>query len=233
VASNADHAEEGELRLLGALGRLRAITGDPQGGLALQRDATLAWVKRHPEEASYSLSAWFRLAGALGDASSLDEAERARDRILRQLPGYAETPYVVLYRCSARLLLGRSNAADIKALRRLATNEGPPAPGQVPEHVRWAAIRWLVRYDQAERLHWEPELRRARDAKPPDQEDPAAETAALAGLDTALARHEETEAGAAVEELRRRQRAIVDHLLRAADSGGHSRASYVANFYPY
>ncbi|MFM7201189.1 MAG: hypothetical protein ACKO6N_10390 [Myxococcota bacterium] len=100
-------AFEPHLKLLGALGRLHAVTGDPAQALVFQMEAARQWLERHcVTEVSYPLSEWYRLAGALEDEAAFGEAESllARLEVLSGQPGLGSV-YLRLSRAVARFRL--------------------------------------------------------------------------------------------------------------------------------
>lgn len=100
-------AFEPHLKLLGALGRLHAVTGQPAQALVFQREAAQQWLERHcVAEVSYPLSEWYRLAGALEDEAAFGEAESLLARLVVRSgqPGLGSV-YLKLSRAVARVRL--------------------------------------------------------------------------------------------------------------------------------
>ena len=129
------------LRLLGALGRMRAMQGKPQQALTLQREAALAWLERGmATDASYPLTEWMRLAGALHDPQAFAEAEDFHLRLKLRMAVESDafvSNYVKLAWCRGLVQLGKAERS-LGALRDLANNE------QIEAHLRWSAARWLI-----------------------------------------------------------------------------------------
>jgi hypothetical protein len=145
-------------------------------------------------------------------------------------------PYVRLSRARASIQLGSVDARTTHDLDDLANNP------RLPEHVRWAAVRWIARAGSGA----EPEVGRAFEAL--DQAlraaslkvPPPADTIrgmraviALTHLDRALATRDHQAAATALDDLRQADPGPVEELVRAAERRQHDTCEYVARFYPY
>ncbi len=100
------------LHVLGALARLDAVTGAPDQALERQRQIAHAFVEAClPQETSFSLCEWYRLAGALG--RELDEADDFRRRV-ESLGGFDDFGgrFVAVKRALALALRGAPEAAQ-------------------------------------------------------------------------------------------------------------------------
>ena len=129
------------LALLGALGRLLAVSGDAPRALEYQMEAARGFLERMDRESvSFPLTEWYRLAGALDDHSAFDAAETVRQTV-EALGGVGPgQPYVEL---------GPSQGADgVDDRRSPGRGDDPRAARRdraMPSHIRWAAVRWHVR----------------------------------------------------------------------------------------
>ncbi len=218
------------LGLLGALGRLLAITGKTEEALRLQEQAAQGFFDRLAYASiSFPLSEWYRLAGALGDPAAFERAEALFAKV-EQLEGFDDSgmPYVRLARARGQALLGREGAES--TLTALARGRG------VPDHVRWSAIRWLcfvlASTDHLfEASEWLSEIQEDLDAH--RGHAATAETfLRLSHLDLALALGNEARRDHALERLEALQRHPVGTLM-AHRPEGTPAGEYVARFYPY
>jgi hypothetical protein len=218
-----------QLKLAGALARLAAVRGRSREALDTQRRLARSLVANLEfDEISYQMAEWYRLAGALGDEDAFREAEC----FLRQVQaiggfGLDGNPYVELARCRAMVLLPRLGNPTT-ALSELT---------QTPiDHLRWSAIRWLVRHTRSHDLEHLRALRQATTApmsspRGPSRRRLAMKFAALVDIDRAVANGEVAEGERLVEELAVLEPGVMGHLLSVAP--GNGRAHYVAQFYPY
>lgn len=140
-AALADGSRE-QWRLAGAWARVLAVTGHAPRALDLQRDICCAFLAAYlPEDTSFALAEWFRLAGALARRDAFEAAERARLRVdAMGGPGADGAMYVALARARAMVQLGIRQGPDPAGA--LAAIAGSP---DAPAHVRWAAVRWCLR----------------------------------------------------------------------------------------
>ena len=115
-------AFEPHLKLLGALGRLWAVTGRPELALQTAGEAAHGFLDRQAfDEISYPLSEWYRLAGALTDRAAFAEAEAMRDTVEgRGGLGLDGNAYVTLSRARARMSSASVDDARRKILARSA-----------------------------------------------------------------------------------------------------------------
>lgn len=221
-----------ELRLRGALGRLLAVTGRLVEALGLQREAALAFLDLlHPEDVSYPLAEWYRLAGVLSERDSLLEADRVRRRVL-QLGGFGlwGDPYVDLARSKALVLLGYDDGEfPAERLRKIA------ADSSIPSHVRWSGARWHARWlavrgdDDASRSILE-SMRSAAEADGRDAPQ-ARRFWLLASLDRALRAGDASVAVDYLGRLQEMQPGLFANLMGAEDPG--TATERVALHYPY
>jgi len=221
------------IKLLGAMARLEAVTGDPSLALDYQTECSLQWMQRFQfREVSFSLSEQFRLAGALGDQAALADATVVYDELVRrgELSGLSRA-YVDLSRCRAMVM---SDTPD-RALERL---QGLFDDEHSPVQLQLSAARWL---SQAHR--------KMGDAKSADvvQETLAgiARTATndidvvqkyltLASLDQALADGAAAKAATAVGELQEIEAYPTNHLVASySEQRADSVEAYVQRYYPY
>jgi hypothetical protein len=71
-----------QLKLMGALGRLHAVTGRAAQALPMQEQAAVAFFGQlEYAEVSFPLTEWYRLAGVSGDQQAFDRAERLHERV--------------------------------------------------------------------------------------------------------------------------------------------------------
>jgi len=110
-------ASDAQLRLLGALARRDAVTGRPVTACAAAETLTKAWFDRYqPGEASYPLSLWLKLAGALNDPASFARADRALNRLrLLAGPGHHGLPWSEAARRHGAILLGHTTSDIFRA----------------------------------------------------------------------------------------------------------------------
>ncbi len=144
VADNAErelpaagHEHEGDLKLLGALGRLYASWGQLERARAHLARTSEAWIALDkPDDASYPLTERVRVLGLLGDAAALAKVEVPPT--LWEGRGGA---YLRLARGRAWVLCGdRARAAADLA-------DGAADWDDAPVHVRASRLRWLHRLD--------------------------------------------------------------------------------------
>jgi hypothetical protein len=221
-----------ELRLRGALGRLLAVTGRPAQALPLQREAALAFLDLlHPEEVSYPLSEWYRLAGVLSDRASISEADHVWRRV-RQLGGFGLSgdPYVELARSKALVLLEDKDGDFPEGRLRRITGDG-----SIPSHVRWSGARWLARWlagkgDEAASRSVIELIQAAAEADGRDAPQ-ARRFWLLASLDQALRIADRSQADECLDRLRGMQPGLLGNLIGSADS--RTATGQVALLYPY
>jgi hypothetical protein len=216
------------LGLLGALGRLLAVSGDPERALEYQMEAAQGFLERmEPESVSFPLAEWYRLAGALGDRPAFDAAESARRTVEAQGGFGPGQPYVLLARAKALVALRLHAEAAEETLERIGTDE------HVASHVRWSAVRWHVRLREergqaageilgrldAAGARGAVEARRARPFR------------LLVELDRAARRQDRAGGDAALAEFGRLEPGVAGHLGRAAPPG--QELETIIRFYPY
>lgn len=129
-----------ELRLRGAIGRLRAVTGRAEQAHDDQRTIAEAFAALYAEDdVARPLSEWSRLAGALGDEASLAAACALHEQLLgRGGYGGLGARYVELAMTRARLMLDPSDE-DARASGRALCDDR-----SLPDHVRWSAHRCVA-----------------------------------------------------------------------------------------
>jgi hypothetical protein len=216
------------LGLLGAVGRLLAVSGEPARALAHQMEAARGLLERMERESvSFPLAEWYRLAGALGERAAFDAAEAVRRDVEAQGGLGPGRPYVELARARALVALGAEPGDAEETLERLGRDE------EVPSHVRWSAVRWHVRLREEQGLdatavlarfdvaagRGEAEARRARPFR------------VLVELDRAVRGGDGAAGVAALAELAALQPGVVGHLARAAAPA--EAAAAVARLFPY
>ena len=220
-------AYQPQLRLLGALARLWAVTGRPREALELQERLARAFFDAFEYgEMSFQFSEWFRLSGAVEDRDAFETADQLYQRVLTLGAfGIGGSPFVELARAKAMVMLRIAlDDEPVRVLERLAT------ASEVPHHVRWSAARWAIRAcldrDAGERAG---QMRAQLDAAASvDCSGSAAKQDTLAALDACLRNGEDCVAQ--VERLRGMEPGLIGHLANAAPSGA---AAYIARFYPY
>ena len=225
-----DHAFAPHLELLGALGRLFALTGQPAKALAHQEQAARGFFERHEYASiSFPISECYRLAGALEDAAAFDRAEDLREKV-EQLEGFDEggLPYVRLTRARARVLLHDEGAMpDLEALGR---------DRNLPDHVRWSAIRWLCFHLISNRNFFEASEWLSKiedDVEAGRGHAGTAETFLwLSRLDLALEQGNESRRDHALERLVSLQ-PHQTRTLRDTRPAGTNADAYVPRFFPY
>jgi hypothetical protein len=221
-------AFQSQLRMLGALARLWAVTGRPREALDLQERIARAFFDAFEySDLSFQFSEWFRLSGALADRGSFDRAEELyRHMLTLGAFGLDGSVYVDLARARGMVMLGAAQADDVAALfERLATS------AEVPEHVRWSAARWGIQaHLQAAAPERAQTLRARLDRAAREQPNGSpAKHAALAALDTCVRSGRDPLAPLA--QLQAIEPGVVGHLRRAAPAD--HEAAYLTTFYPY
>ena len=217
------------LVLLGALGRLLAVSGDAQRALEYQMEAARGSLERMDRDnVSHPLSEWYRLAGALDDRAAFDAAETVRRTVEAQGGVGAGQPYVELARANAQIALTTGDCENAATtLARLGTAE------HIPAHVRWSAVRWLVRLHEERGQDATAVLAGLDAATAPGAADPgrARRFRVLVELDRATRRQDAATGAAGLAELEGLDPGVVGHLRRAAPPG--RAPAWVARFYPY
>jgi len=116
-------------KVRGAWARWLAADGQAAAALALQRRIVRDLVQgMQDDEASYSLAEWMRLAGALGDAPSLEEAIELERRLQRQ--GSLSDNAQMYLDCAAAMGLAALGRLEAAHARRRAVS----AASHVPNH---------------------------------------------------------------------------------------------------
>jgi hypothetical protein len=226
-------AHQMQLRVEGALARLWSIMGRPNDALRRHEElAQLYFDNLLYGEVSFPLSEWFRLSGVVGDKESFDRADEMRDAVAA-VGGFGlhGSVYVELARCKALSCL-----APLAEDGVLATLNNVAHDLRAPQHVRWSAVRWLMRQDatvldEQTRAGLRSALEKAAALPDAQRNHSAAVNAALVKLDTATQAHLPAQAEAAVTELTRLDPGVIQHLQAAA--GTSNQASYIASHYPY
>jgi hypothetical protein len=220
------------LRLLGALGRLLSAVGKWSEGLALQREAARGFCSRlSPSDLSYPLSEWYRLAGVLRDEQAFREADLMRQQAAQmQAPDLIDNPYVDLAMCRARVMLGKDLDAALSRLQSLCLDPS------LPSHVRWSAVRWLVRAigvqpDASQAERWIESLRAAANGSARDARL-ASRYSDLIDLDRAVRDSDSERSSTVVLRMQAADPGLFKNLLLGAPNGLR-RPAHLANVYPY
>jgi len=234
-----------QLRLVGALGRLLAVTGRPRDGLASQREAAEEFAALGGDgllEISFPLSSWYRLAGMLRDGAAFDDAETLYRTVAARGDLGAGIEYVELARAGAMVRLSRRLGSDPEAtLRRIAGDT------KRESHLRWSAARSLAALLRIEaRISEEDEIETALLAAGQWPRNGAAASALapsdvrtaktyhdLVLLDRAVEAQDASAAAAAAERVAAAEPGLCRNLFTAADSMGADRAAHLAEAYPY
>lgn len=190
------------LKLQGAVGRARAAIGDFEGASALLRATLSRWLERDPAQASYALCELLRVEGVLGRGGSV---AALRDREVRAQLSAADSTT----RAYVSLALGRALAQTGDPRGGLELLEGELFDGDVPQHVKDAALRW--RAVAARALG---DVQRAREAVERLELGDESDQRWLARLDAVVA-----DAGAGADGAQ----ACLDGLLAVAGGGDEAR----------
>lgn len=229
-------AFDDHLKLLGALGRLYAVTGRVPEALGFQREAAKAWIDRmNYGETSFPLCEWIRLAGVSGLSDEFGGARASLEEADLLGNIHADrNPYL-------RLAIGRAAAmlGDLDtAWKQL---DGLPGDVGVPVHVRAGAARWQALIADENSADWPgvtfsflDELEAMKRAGDPSVSATAGKAIALVNLDRAVRRSDEDAAHKAIAGLRELEPYPVSHLLQVAPATPVlARAGYVRRHYPY
>jgi hypothetical protein len=216
-------------RLEGAVARYRAVSGEPQAALRRQAALAEAYVGiLSPGDASFPLTEWLRLAGALQDRHAFADADAMREALGPMGAfGLAGSPYVDLARERAALRLGiGERAATLDRLHAIATDEA------IASHVRWSAARvWIGAATDGGGSAVAAALAAAADDPDARRHHAARVAAALVSLDRSLARGSPPDGAGAIARLRSLEPGILRHLDGAR--GDMPLPEYVATYYPY
>ncbi len=221
------------LKLLGAHGRLQGVTGRAEEALATAQKAARGHFERFAyDQVSYPLSEWLRLAAALKQRASFDEAWALAERV-DALAGHTPTGWDFLrlaHACGlARLEADeqatQSHADGASASTALAAiisahGEGRFA-GPAGPALRALHLLALSRGHESERSRLRAALGDTRSGLLADLD------AAVAGVGGDL-----TE-GMALAALQAKEPQTLHHLLGAPLPPDIARAAYVARYYPY
>lgn len=209
-------AELDDLRIMGAWGRLLLTMGRPEDALERQQEALEGWLAyREFAECSYPLSAIYILAAGLEDERAWGDA-REQEMKLRERASFRpdSLPYLTLTASRARLRLG------IEREEALSDLEGLSADGNIPEHVRASALRWLAR-SNAHRTHAIEALAELQEANPRSRGD----FRGLVELDDAL---RVSDSPTFARDISSVAASMYDNAPEAMEP-----ARFVADFYPY
>jgi len=200
-----------QLVLLGALARLRSVTGEPEKALRDQEELAKLWTELgHDRRASHPLVEWMRLAGALGDWESFARANELKRQVEGSFRKY-DRCYVDLSWARAQVLFKSKPSGEAQnVLEQLAGDDS------IPSEIKWSARRVLKRVedegaDSSERWHVE-------------------RNKYLAALDKSLEHGQQADADGHVKCLGNLEPGLIGHLLKAASD---ERSAYVQRFYPY
>ncbi len=132
-------AFEGHLKLLGAFGRLLAVTGRAEDALGYQQEAALGWEERALYHGmTYAVCEWLHLAAALGERAAWREAEAYLDHVAdRAGTAVMLSPYLRLARARAFTWFDEHEEA-LTLLGGIGAEEG------TPEELHCAAARHRV-----------------------------------------------------------------------------------------
>lgn len=223
--------DDHQLRLLGALARLYAVTGRERKALELQQAIAAAFLERGGfDDISFQLAEWYRLAGALGDEAAWHAAQRFEERALQRgsYPPNAVC-FVQLARLRGAVALGSSGDGMRRELESLATSP------EVPDHVCDAAARWLAVMLEARGL---PGADRVLARLQPAADEPRAyddsrhAASLLVQMQRALARGASEHAAELAERFAELEPGIAGHL-RTSPAPGESFAERLLRLYPY
>jgi hypothetical protein len=217
-----------ELRLAGAVARLRAFTGHREEAMQAQKELALEHLAALDyDEVSRPLCEWMRLAAALGAKQSFEEAvERTGSLMAAGVLGPDDESYIMLARARGQVILRMENEAERDHLRRLAQDASLPA------HVRCSAARsFLASTRRTAAFDLIAEARNLLDITCQADEANGTVFRALADLDEALSQGDGAAEQAALKCLRHANEGLVRNLTLDVPGTAHSKA--VALFYPY
>ncbi|MDX9723912.1 MAG: hypothetical protein RBU37_24395 [Myxococcota bacterium] len=226
LAGDASFAPHQKLR--GAVGRLHAVTGNPELGLQYQLQAIDGWMGLNAyQETSYPLSAAYRLAGALGQRDTFELLEQRAAKVRSRVPLGSGELYVRIARLGA--LLGFERAEELGEAR--AELERLAQDLRIPGHQRMMALRFLWRLqrragelDEAQRsLGQLQELAGSGERAQANRAFWAMEEALVVGQD----------AQPALQKLLVLRPQPTGLLMQAAERLGEEPAAYVLRFWPY
>lgn len=213
------------LRLLGAVGRLMAVTGYPREALDMELEAAEGYLERlEYREISWPLSVAMRLAGALMDRKSYERAVQVWERVDAERLDATSRRFVEHARTVAKVLLGEADDDVVLALKALADDL------YARDHLRYSAHRYLI---QAHRQRGESELvAKSRERLYEDvAKSPAARSPHIA---LALVRLDEDPYDLeAWQDLCRWDPGVTGHLERVARERKESPGIVASRFYPY
>lgn len=231
VANEPRESFAPELRVQGALGRLRAFMGDAEGALRIQQQLAMAHFDAlNYEEVSRPLCEWLRLAATLGERESFARAVDLRSQLDAVGPLTPnDIAYLRLAVARGRCELGPPSREILDELTALSLSP------DVRDHVLRSAGRWRLR--AARQLDASSdavaEARADFDRACPEG-DPGRDARvfrALVRLDDALEAHAGAEARAALEALREATPGLILNLTSSVSA--EDQAAHVARFYPY
>jgi hypothetical protein len=218
------------LVLQGALGRLKAVCGEPHRALELQEEAAVGFADRlKGSEASRPLAEWLRLSGVVQDAVAFDRAVEFRHRL--EAVGdvsHGDEPYLDLAWAKGRVL-GVGTGDPELTLRRLIEPDSH-------YHVGFSAVRWLVRWLDSDKRATDADHHLHRlDEEGRDQVSQrgkiAARYAALIRLDRALSQGDSDGARAASKIVERLQYGLWRNITRGRNDPESNRQ--LALLFPY
>lgn len=231
--TRGSEAFEDHIKLLGAVARLEAVSGDPAVALAYQSECSSQWMRRFQFQAvSFSLSEQFRLAGCLNDAGELDKANALYDELVSrgELSGLPRA-YVDLSRCRAMVMNGSSDRV-IDRLQGLFDDEHSPVQLQLSA-ARWLSQAHRTMENQTLADNVRDTLVGLKDTALQDVEV-VTKYLTLVRLDAALSAKEQAEAASAVVELEKVETYPTRHLVDSFSIDlAASVEAYVQRYYPY
>lgn len=229
--------DERDLKIVGSLARLEAVSGPPALALSLAEEAATGWRDlRLLERSSYVLCTWYNMGRALGKAEVVNDALDFHKSVVKgvgfdRISGY----YVDLAEAAACVAVGIELGSSLQLLKNLAQSQdrfGRRAP-DMPRHVRWSALRRALQSSMAVDSVLDKCLVTIREHELKQSGSDGALFGHLIDLDRALADANEEEAVQALTAVAKCSRPVVEMLRKAARVAKESEASYVARLFPY
>jgi hypothetical protein len=225
-----------DLKLMGALARLDAVTGRPRLGLDWARQAAQGWKQLcRPEDSTHALCMWYNLARGLEDEAAIRAADSLHEAVVKGGKLSRESGfYLTLFSAAARLVVDLDVPASKCALGRLANGLdglGHPAPN-LPGHVRWSALRRFREHFPGEETPAILEELESLHSKA-ENDAGARRFSLLIKLDEALVADHQDDAETFLADLAVMDGARTYMLIEAAGLSREDPAAYVSRFYPY
>jgi hypothetical protein len=228
LPSSAFNADDAQLKLMGAVARLKSVTGEADEALKLQCELAELWAATpDPDQAGYPLAEWLRLAGAMENWQSFDRAVELKDKVTKHLWNNDTLAYLSLAWSRALALFGPQSHQDLPKARAtlyaLATNL------DIPIYLRWSAARGLLARSDGSKQFKKIKTELTDAAR---NEKAAQWNLRLVSLDSSIKREEGEQAKKDVENLRALQPGLITHLLNSVPKG-KSREEWVREYFPY